>query len=85
MKIRFDGKVDLNLQKQGYAKIEGLPEKILAKLKSQGGFMPVHSKSEPQVIYDLFGVSKKSFKAAIGALYKERLIVIEENGIRLNS
>ena len=72
-----------NKAQQGYAKIEGLPEKILAKLKAQAGFMPLNSKSDPQAIYDLFGVSKKSFKAAIGALYKERLITIEENGIRL--
>ena len=83
-KIRHDGKIDLALQKQGYAnKIDGLPEKILAKLRAQAGFMPLHSKSDPQAIYDVFGVSKKAFKAAVGALYKERLITIEENGIRL--
>ncbi len=84
-KVRADEKIDLCLQKQGYAKVEGLPEQILSKLKNQAGFMPLNSKSSPDEIYQIFGVSKKTFKLAVSALYKDRLITIEENGIRLVS
>jgi len=83
-KIRHhDGKIDIALQKTGYKKVEGLPEQILKKLKRQAGFMPVNSKTPPEQIYNLFGVSKKTFKMAIGALYKERKIEISDEGIRL--
>jgi predicted RNA-binding protein (virulence factor B family) len=82
-KIRPDEKIDLSLQKQGYARVEGLPEQILEKLKAQAGFMPLNSKSAPDVIYQAFGVSKKTFKMAVSNLYKSRLITIEDNGIRL--
>lgn len=80
--IRPDGKIDLSLQggqetRDKYAKI------ILIYLNKQGGFAPVHDKSDPQLISDLFGMSKKAFKKAIGGLYKERIISIEKDGIRL--
>lgn len=85
-KVRHhDGKIDISLQKAGYKKVEGLPEQILKKLKLQAGFMPVNSKTPPDKIYNLFGVSKKTFKMAIGALYKERKIEITETGIKLIS
>ena len=83
-KVRPDGKIDLALQKQGYSKIDGLPEQILEKLKAQAGFMPLNAKSSPDEIYNIFGVSKKTFKMAVSSLYKQRLITIEENGIRLS-
>ncbi|MDL2265396.1 GntR family transcriptional regulator, partial [Parabacteroides sp. OttesenSCG-928-G21] len=57
---------------------------ILESLKAQGGFIAVHDKSDPDLIYSLFRCSKKAFKQAIGALYKQKLITIEEEGIRLN-
>jgi hypothetical protein len=80
--IRPDGKIDLSLQggqetRDKYAKI------ILNYLKKQNGFAPVHDKSDPQLISDLFGMSKGAFKKAIGGLYKQRVISIEEGGIRL--
>jgi len=53
------------------------------KLQQQGGFIAVTDKSQPKVIADLFGISKKTFKKAIGNLYKKRLITLEKNGIRL--
>jgi len=52
-------------------------------LQQQGGFIAVTDKSRPKVIADLFGVSKKTFKKAIGNLYKKRLITLEKDGIRL--
>ena len=82
-KRRDDGKIDLSLQKSGYEKVGDLPETILKKLKLQAGFIPVNSKTDPDVIYNLFGVSKKTFKMAIGALYKERKIIITDDGIKL--
>lgn len=81
-RIRPDGKIDLSLQggqqtRDKYAKI------ILAYLKKQNGFAAVHDKSDPQLISKLFGMSKGAFKKAIGGLYKQRIISIEKDGIRL--
>ena len=82
-KVRDDKKIDLCLQKPGYKAIDALSRKIMDKLQQQGGFIAVTDKSRPKVIADLLGVSKKTFKKAIGNLYKKRLITIEKNGIRL--
>lgn len=80
--VRPDGKIDLSLQggqetRDKYAKI------ILNYLKKQDGFAPVHDKSDPRLISDLFGMSKGAFKKAIGGLYKQKVISIEKDGIRL--
>jgi predicted RNA-binding protein (virulence factor B family) len=82
-KVRDDKKIDLCLQKRGYKAIDALSRKIMDKLKHHGGFIAVTDKSQPKVISDIFGVSKKTFKKAIGNLYKKRLIILEKNGIRL--
>ncbi|HUT43033.1 MAG TPA: hypothetical protein VMW95_01750 [Desulfobacterales bacterium] len=82
-KVRDDKKIDLCLQKPGYKAINPLSRKIMDKLQQQGGFITVTDKSRPEVIADLFGVSKKTFKKAIGNLYKKRLIILEKDGIRL--
>lgn len=81
--IREDEKIDVSLVPLGYQKIGGLTGTILDSLKSQGGYIAVHDKSDPEVIQSLFQCSKKSFKQAIGALYKQHLISIEEEGIKL--
>ncbi|MGE5314338.1 MAG: S1 RNA-binding domain-containing protein [Acidobacteriota bacterium] len=82
-KVRSDGKLDLSLQKQGYEAVQDVTEKILAILRARGGFVDVTDKSSPDDIYELFGMSKKTYKKAIGSLYKQRRVVLEENGIRL--
>ena len=82
-KIRPDNKIDLSLYKSGFRSIDTLSKKILEALQKQGGFMDVTDKTQPKIIANLFGVSKKSFKKAIGNLYKKRWIVIEKDGIRL--
>lgn len=82
-KIREDEKIDLLLQKAGYAKVDDISMKIVNVLKKHNGFLPVTDKSDPDTIYELFGVSKKTYKKAIGALFKFRLIDIEDKGIRL--
>lgn len=82
-KVRDDKKIDLCLRKPGYKAINSLSLKIMNKLQQQGGFIAVTDKSRPEVIADLFGISKKTYKKAIGSLYKKRLITIEKDGIRL--
>lgn len=81
--IREDGKIDLSLQKFGYGNIEPSSVIILEELKKNEGFLPLHDKSNPQEIVQLLKMSKKTFKKSIGSLYKEKLILLEENGIRL--
>jgi predicted RNA-binding protein (virulence factor B family) len=82
-KLRDDGKIDLCLQKPGYEKVDEVSEKIIAILKAAGGFVSVTDTSPPEIIYSLFGVSKKTYKKALGALYKKRIILIENKGIKL--
>ena len=81
--IREDDKIDVSLSPLGYQKIGGIADVIIDALRSQGGYLPVHDKSEPDIIYSLFRCSKKAFKQAIGALYKQHLINLEKEGIRL--
>jgi len=83
-KIRTDGKIDLRLDKIGYEKITSFVDRIIVELQKNNGFLPLTDKSSPEEIYKTFKISKKNFKAAIGALYKKRFITLEENGIRLN-
>ncbi len=81
--IREDGKIDLNLNQPGYGKVVSLTDNILNKLKENNGALMLSDKSPPEAIYNAFGVSKKVFKQAIGALYKKQLISIDKNGIKL--
>jgi len=81
--IREDGKIDLSLQKFGYGNIEPSSQKVLDVLKENDGFLPLYDKSDPQEIVDSLNMSKKTFKKAIGNLYKQKLIKLEDNGIRL--
>lgn len=82
-KIRDDNKINLCLQKPGYGKVKDIAGTILEILEEKGGFIAVTDKSSPETIYQLFGISKKTYKKAIGAIYKKRLITIEPDGIRL--
>ena len=82
-KIREDKKIDLLLERPGYEKIDDISKNILEKLKQENGFIALTDKSPADAIYDTFGISKKNFKKAVGALYKARLITLEENGIRI--
>lgn len=82
--IRPDGKIDLSLQ-GGQKTRDKYAETIINYLKKQNGFAPVHDKSDPQLISDLFGMSKAAFKKTIGGLYKNKIISIEKHGIRLLS
>lgn len=81
--IRPDNKIDVSLQKQGYESIEPNAEKILDELRASRGFLRLNDNSHPEDIKTVLKMSKKTFKKAIGALYKEKLIEIKEDGIYL--
>ena len=81
--VREDGKIDLVLQKLGAKKVDDFSEVLLQYIKDHEGFTPLNDKSAAEDIYDAFGVSKKTFKKAVGDLYKKRLVVLEAEGIRL--
>jgi predicted RNA-binding protein (virulence factor B family) len=82
-KVRAGGKLDLILDKPGYGKTLDLTGQILAKLQQQGGELQLSDKSSPEEIYAAFGVSKKVFKQAIGALFKEQKIELSPQAIKL--
>ena len=81
--VREDGKIDLTLQKDGMAKVGDFSSVLLDYIKNHDGFTPLNDKSAAEDIYEAFGVSKKTFKKAVGDLYKRRLILLVEDGIRL--
>lgn len=82
-KVRDDGKIDLRLNTSTHKQAQELTTTIVKKLEQNGGKLALTDKSSPELIYDSFGVSKKAFKQAIGALYKDKKIVISEHGIML--
>lgn len=82
-RVREDNKIDVVLQSPGYRSIEPNANFILEELKAAGGFMSLHDKSDPQDIKNELGMSKKSFKKAIGTLYKDKQIQIKQDGISL--
>lgn len=81
--IREDGKIDLALQKQGYDAVEAVSEQLIDELKKNNGYLALNDKSDSETIGNRLGCSKKNFKKAVGLLYKQRVIMIEEDGIRL--
>lgn len=83
-KIRADGKIDLSIQKTGYDHVEPSAKEILGKLEENDGYLALHDKSHPMEIAEFLQMSKKTFKKAIGTLYKQKLILLEDKGIRLN-
>ena len=83
-KIRPDNKIDLTIIQPGYEKIDAFSDKIYEYLKTHNGYCALNDKSTPDRIYYLFEMSKKNFKKAVGTLYKQKLITIEDEGIRLN-
>jgi len=81
--IRPDNKLDVMLQKPGYENIEPNAEIILEELRLNRGFLRLNDDSHPEDIKTVLKMSKKTFKKAIGALYKEKLIEIKDDGIYL--
>lgn len=81
--VREDGKIDLILQKTGPRKVDDFAETLLKYIREHNGFTSFNDKSDAEEIYQTFGVSKKTFKKAVGELYKMRLIILQPDGIRL--
>ncbi|MCE8558987.1 GntR family transcriptional regulator [Bacteroides fragilis] len=81
--VREDGKIDLILQKPGFEKVDDFSKTLYRYIADHGGRIGLNDKSPAEEIYDVFGVSKKTFKKAVGDLYKKRLILLHEDGIEL--
>ena len=80
--VREDGKLDVRLDPVGKVKISDSAEKLLSILKVKK-HLPIHDKSAPEDVREVVGMSKKTFKQAVGSLYKERLITLSSEGITL--
>lgn len=81
--VRPDGKIDVSLQPSGRRHTEEFSETLLAYLRDNGGHCSLGDKSPAELIADTFKVSKKTFKRAVGDLYRRRLITIGDDGITL--
>jgi len=81
--VRPDNKLDIVLEPLGQKRNLSAAEKIYERLQQQGGFLALHDKSDPGDIKQALQMSKKNFKKAIGALYRERKIEIRDDGIHL--
>jgi predicted RNA-binding protein (virulence factor B family) len=81
--IRPENKIDVVAGKAGYNRVEDEAGKIVRLLGENNGYLPYHDKSNPDEIYDFFGMSKKAFKMAVGTLYKQQKITLTKTGIKL--
>src|SRR6218665_546842 len=81
--IREDNKIDLSLQKSGFELVDDVKWRILNLLKEKNGFLPLNDNSTPDEIKNALQISKKAFKKAVGALYKERLVTLTDKGVEL--
>ena len=84
-KIREDHKIDVSLQKAGYEEVSDAADLVLDKLKAAGGKLALSDKSSPEEIYAALGMSKKTFKKAIGSLYREGKITLSEASIQVQA
>ncbi|ADZ91310.1 S1 RNA-binding domain-containing protein [Marinomonas mediterranea] len=82
-RVREDGKIDLSLQPVGYKKVQNILDDIIEHLKANGGEMAITDKSSPDEINRVFKVSKATFKKAIGALYKDKKILLSKDKVTL--
>ncbi|HLV70519.1 MAG TPA: S1-like domain-containing RNA-binding protein [Xanthomarina sp.] len=82
-KIRPDNKIDVVLGQIGYRNIEPNADAIIVELRDNSGYLNLTDKSDPETIKQVLKMSKKSFKKAVGSLYKQKLIEIKEDGIYL--
>lgn len=81
-KVREDGKLDIRLEVPNDSRYDAAEQKILDTLAAQEGFLALTDKSDPDEVRAVLGLSKKTFKQAIGKLYKHRRIALEADGIR---
>ena len=81
--VREDGKLDVSLQRIGANRFRDFSETLLEELKAAGGELPFSDRSSAEAIAERFGVSKKTFKRALGTLYRQRLIRLSDEKIVL--
>lgn len=81
--IREDGKIDITLQPEGYENIDEFKQKIIDKLNDNYGLLYLSDKSSPEEIREELQMSKKNFKKAIGGLYKDKIIDLVDDRIKL--
>lgn len=84
-RVREDGKLDLALRPVGYQRVGGDRERLLELLQKHGGRLPIGDKSPAEEVMHLSGMSKKSFKMAVGTLYRERRIRLMPTSIELST
>ncbi|TAI48644.1 S1 RNA-binding domain-containing protein [Flagellimonas allohymeniacidonis] len=82
--VREDNKIDVTLQPLGTKMLEPSAQLVLDRLHESGGYLSLHDKSSPDEIKNALHLSKKAFKKAIGILYKQRKILIKDDGIYLS-
>jgi hypothetical protein len=83
--VKPDGKLDLTLREKAYIQMDADSQKLLEIIDSYAGILPFTEKASPEVIKRETGLSKAAFKRAVGRLYKERKIILEDGKIRRNS
>ena len=76
-------RIDVAAGKKGYQRVEDEAGKVLRLLQENNGYLPYHDKSDPEEIYNFFGMSKKTFKMTTGNLFRQRKISFEKTGIKL--
>lgn len=81
--VRPDHKLDISPGSKGYAKVQDEEGKIMKLLKDNNGYLPYNDKSSPEDIYSFFGMSKKTFKMTMGAMFKKKLITFTQTGTKL--
>ena len=81
--VREDGRLDLILTRGSKNTVNSFADKLIDSMQKNGGFLPLHDKSAPELIQRTLGVSKKTFKATVGNLLKKGKLSIEKDGIRL--
>ncbi len=81
--VREDNKIDLSLQKSGFELVDDVKWRILKMMKEENGFLCLSDSSSPEEIKAKLQISKKAFKKAIGALYRERLVKLTDKGVVL--
>lgn len=82
-RLREDGKLDVTLRKVGAEGVSDARDVILKALAAHGGILPLHDRSSPAAIEKALGMSKKTFKKAVGGLYKDGLVTLADDGVRL--
>lgn len=81
--VREDGKLNLSTREKSYLQLDEDASIVFEALKANNGFLPYNDKSDPESIKAKFNLSKNSFKRAIGRLFKNKQITIEDDGIHI--